>query len=59
MLNTSLLLEPVQTPEVMSAKLLLPRGSGHDPIGARGAHQLLASLLTEVVVPMTTMRSPI
>ena len=46
MLNTSLLLEPVQTPEVMSAKLLLPRGSGHDPIGARGAHQLLASLLT-------------
>ena len=35
MLNTSLLLEPVQTPEVMSAKLLLPRGSGHDPIGAR------------------------
>jgi len=46
MLNTELLLEPVQTPGVMSAKLLIPRGSGHDKVGRRGAHQLLASLLT-------------
>ena len=46
MLNGELLLESVQTPGVMSAKLLLPRGSGHDCIGSRGAHQLLASLLT-------------
>ena len=46
MLNGELLLESVQTPGVMSAKLLLPRGSGHDRIGSRGSHQLLASLLT-------------
>ncbi|WP_392351837.1 M16 family metallopeptidase [Parasynechococcus sp.] len=46
MLNTQLLLESVQTPGVLSAKLLIPQGSGHDQIGVRGAHQLLASLLT-------------
>jgi len=41
-----LLLEPRATPGVMAAKLLLPTGSARDPIGQRGAHQLLASLLT-------------
>ena len=32
MLNTSLLLEPVQTPEVMSAKLLLPEAAAMTPL---------------------------
>ena len=41
-----LLLEPRATPGVMAAKLLLPQGSARDPEGHRGAHQLLAALLT-------------
>ena len=41
-----LLLEPRATPGVMAAKLLLPQGSAWDPEGQRGAHQLLAALLT-------------
>lgn len=41
-----LLLEPRATPGVMAAKLLLPHGSARDPEGQRGAHQLLAALLT-------------
>ena len=41
-----LLLEPRATPGVMAAKLLLPQGSARDPEGQRGAHQLLAALLT-------------
>ena len=41
-----LLLEPLATPDVMAAKLLIPCGSASDPQGQRGAHQLLASVLS-------------
>ena len=43
---TDLVLDPVQTPGVLAAKLWIGRGSAADPIGQRGAHQLLASVLT-------------
>lgn len=46
MLQPDLLLEPLETPDVMAAKLLLPGGSVEDPMGQRGAHQLLGSLMT-------------
>ena len=46
MRGPQLLLEPRATPGVMAAKLLLPQGSARDPEGQRGAHQLLAALLT-------------
>ncbi|MAR05705.1 MAG: peptidase M16 [Cyanobium sp. NAT70] len=41
-----LLLEPINTPGVLSAKLLLEGGSAQDAHGSRGSHQLLASLMT-------------
>ena len=44
--QTDLVLDPVQTPGVLAAKLWIGRGSAVDPIGQRGAHQLLASVLT-------------
>ena len=44
--NPDLLIEPVSTPGILAAKLLLPVGSADDPAGARGAHDLLASLLS-------------
>lgn len=43
---TDLVLDPVQTPGVLAAKLWIGRGSAADPLGQRGAHQLLASVLT-------------
>lgn len=43
---TDLVLDPVQTPGVLAAKLWIGRGSAADPPGQRGAHQLLASVLT-------------
>ncbi len=46
MTTTDLVLDPVQTPGVLAAKLWIGRGSAADPIGQRGAHQLLASVLT-------------
>ena len=46
MSNPELLVEPVATPGILAAKLLLPFGSAEDPAGARGAHDLLASLLS-------------
>ena len=46
MSNPDLLIEPVSTPGILAAKLLLPFGSAEDPAGARGAHDLLASLLS-------------
>ena len=41
-----LLLEPLSTPDVMAAKMLIPFGSAADPEGQRGVHQLLASVLS-------------
>ena len=41
-----LLFEPLRTPDVMAAKLLIQGGSARDARHQRGAHQLLASLLT-------------
>ena len=46
MSNPELLVEPVSTPGILAAKLLLPFGSAEDPAGSRGAHDLLASLLS-------------
>ena len=46
MSNPDLLIEPVSTPGILAAKLLLPVGSADDPAGMRGAHDLLASLLS-------------
>ena len=46
MSNPELLVEQVATPGILAAKLLLPFGSAEDPAGARGAHDLLASLLS-------------
>ena len=46
MSNPELLIEPVSTPGILAAKLLLPVGSADDPVGARGGHDLLASLLS-------------
>ena len=46
MSNPELLIEPVSGPGILAAKLLLPFGSADDPAGTRGAHDLLASLLS-------------
>ena len=46
MSNPELLIEPVSSPGILAAKLLLPFGSADDPAGTRGAHDLLASLLS-------------
>lgn len=47
-----LILDPVNTPGVMAAKLWIRRGSGADPEGERGAHQLLGSSLTRGCGPL-------
>jgi predicted Zn-dependent peptidase len=47
-----LILDPVNTPGVMAAKLWIRRGSGADPDGERGAHQLLGSSLTRGCGPL-------
>ncbi len=41
-----LILDPIATPGVLAAKAWIRRGSGADPQGQRGAHQLLGSLLS-------------
>ncbi|AII49581.1 peptidase M16 [Synechococcus sp. KORDI-52] len=46
MSNPELLIEQVTSPGILAAKLLLPFGSADDPCGSRGAHDLLASLLS-------------
>jgi predicted Zn-dependent peptidase len=33
-------------PAILAARLAIPGGSGRDPVGQRGAHQLLAGLMT-------------
>jgi len=48
MSNPHLLIEPLSSPGILAAKLLLPIGSAEDPAGARGAHDLLASLLSRI-----------
>ena len=48
----TLLLEPWRTPDVMAAKLWLPGGSSLDPLGQRGAHQLLASVMSRGCGPL-------
>ena len=48
----TLLLEPLRTPGVMAAKLWIPGGSSRDPLGQRGAHQLLASVMSRGCGPL-------
>ena len=48
----TLLLEPLRTPGVMAAKLWIPGGSSLDPLGQRGAHQLLASVMSRGCGPL-------
>ncbi len=42
----NLVLDPIASPGVISTKLWIKEGSRADPVGQKGAHQLLASLLT-------------
>lgn len=37
---------PRPGPAILAARLVIPGGSGRDPVGARGAHQLLAGSMT-------------
>ena len=46
MSSLNIILDPISSSGVVSAKLLIKQGSSADPKGQRGAHQLLASLLT-------------
>ena len=48
----TLLLEPRRSPDVLAAKLWLPGGSSLDPLGQRGAHQLLASVMSRGCGPL-------
>ena len=50
-----LILDPLSTPGVLSAKLWIRRGSSVDPAGQRGAHQLLGSLLSRGCGPYGPM----
>lgn len=47
-----LVLDPVTTTGVLSAKLWIRRGSSADPCGQRGGHQLLASVLSRGCGPL-------
>ena len=47
-----LVLDPVTTTGVLSAKLWIRRGSSADPLGQRGGHQLLASVLSRGCGPL-------
>ena len=44
--SCDLVLDPVTTTGVLSAKLWIRRGSSADPLGQRGGHQLLGSVLS-------------
>ena len=50
-----LILDPMATPGVLAAKAWIRRGSGADPLGQRGAHQLLGSLLSRGCGPYGPM----
>ena len=45
-------IDPVTTTGVLSAKLWIRRGSGADPAGQRGGHQLLGSVLSRGCGPL-------
>lgn len=45
-------IDPVTTTGVLSAKLWIRRGSGADPVGQRGGHQLLGSVLSRGCGPL-------
>ena len=49
---TELVIDPVATTGVLSAKLWIRRGSGADPLGQRGGHQLLGSVLSRGCGPL-------
>ena len=50
--NCDLVLDPVTTTGVLSAKLWIRRGSSADPSGQRGGHQLLSSVLSRGCGPV-------
>ena len=50
--RSDLVLDPVVTPGVLSAKLWIRRGSGRDQQGQRGGHQLLGSVLSRGCGPL-------
>lgn len=50
--RSDLVLDPVVTPGVLSAKLWIRRGSGCDQQGQRGGHQLLGSVLSRGCGPL-------
>lgn len=49
---TEVVIDPVATTGVLSAKLWIRRGSGDDPLGQRGGHQLLGSVLSRGCGPL-------
>ena len=49
---SEVVIDPVETTGVLSAKLWIRRGSGADPVGQRGAHQLLGSVLSRGCGPL-------
>jgi len=55
MQRLDLILDPMATPGVLAAKAWIRRGSGADPHGQRGAHQLLGSLLSRGCGPYGSM----
>ena len=55
MQRLDLILDPMATPGVLAAKAWIRRGSGADPQGQRGAHQLLGSLLSRGCGPYGPM----
>jgi len=50
--SCDLVLDPVTTTGVLSAKLWIRRGSSADPLGQRGGHQLLGSVLSRGCGPV-------
>jgi len=50
--SCELVLDPVTTTGVLSAKLWIRRGSSADPLGQRGGHQLLGSVLSRGCGPV-------
>lgn len=55
MKHLDLILDPMATPGVLAAKAWIRRGSGADPSGQRGVHQLLGSLLSRGCGPYGPM----
>ena len=50
--SCDLVLDPVTTTGVLSAKLWIRRGSSADPLGQKGGHQLLSSVLSRGCGPV-------